>query len=101
MTNLESTLKSRDVTLPTKVHLVEAIVSPVLMWGCEGWTIKKAVCVCLVAQLCLFETPWTVAHQVPLSVGIFQARILKRVAMPSFKGSSQPRDPTQVSHIAG
>ena len=101
MTNLESTLKSRDVTLPTKVHLVEAIVSPVLMWGCEGWTIKKAVCVCLVAQLCLFETPWTVAHQVPLSVGIFQARILKRVAMPSFKGSSQPRDRTQVCLIAG
>ena len=42
MTNLESTLKSRDVTLPTKVHLVEAMVFPVVMYGCESWTIKKA-----------------------------------------------------------
>ena len=42
MTNLESTLKSRDLTLPTKVHLVKAIVFPVVMYGCESWTIKKA-----------------------------------------------------------
>ena len=46
-------------------------------------------------------TPWTVAHQVPLSVGILQARILKLVAMPSSRGSSWPRDQTQVSHIEG
>ena len=42
MTNLDSTLKSRDITLPTKVHLVKAIVFPVAMYGCESWTIKKA-----------------------------------------------------------
>ena len=42
MTNLESILKSRDITLPTKVHLVKAIVFPVVMYGCESWTIKKA-----------------------------------------------------------
>ena len=42
MTNLDSTLKSRDITLPTKVHLVKAIVFPVVMSGCESWTIKKA-----------------------------------------------------------
>ena len=42
MTNLESILKSRDVTLPTKVHLVKAMVFPVVMYGCESWTIKKA-----------------------------------------------------------
>ena len=42
MTNLESTLKSRDVILPTKVHLVQAMVFPVVMYGCESWTIKKA-----------------------------------------------------------
>ena len=42
MTNLESTLKSRDVTLPTKVHLVKAVVFPVVMYGCESWTIKKS-----------------------------------------------------------
>ena len=42
MTNLDSTLKSRDIILPTKVHLVKAMVFPVVMYGCESWTIKKA-----------------------------------------------------------
>ena len=42
MTNLESILKSRDITLPTKVHLVKAMVFPVVMYGCESWTVKKA-----------------------------------------------------------
>ena len=44
MTNLDSILKSRDVTLPTKVHLVKAMVFPVVMYGCESWTVKKAGC---------------------------------------------------------
>ena len=44
MTNLNSTLKSRDITLPTKVHLLKAIVFPVVMHGCESWTIKEAEC---------------------------------------------------------
>ena len=44
MTNLDSILKSRDITLPTKVHLVKAMVFPVVMYGCENWTIKKAEC---------------------------------------------------------
>ena len=44
MTNLDSILKSRDTTLPTKVHLVKAMVFPVVMYGCESWTIKKAQC---------------------------------------------------------
>ena len=44
MTNLDSILKSRDVTLPTKVHLVKATVFPVAMYGCESWTVKKAEC---------------------------------------------------------
>ena len=44
MTNLDSILKSRDVTLPTKVHLVKAMVFPVVMYGCESWTVKKAEC---------------------------------------------------------
>ena len=44
MTNLDSVLKSRDITLPTKVHLVKAVVFPVVMDGCESWTIKKAEC---------------------------------------------------------
>ena len=42
MTNLDSILKSKDITMPTKVHLVKAMVFPVVMYGCESWTIKKA-----------------------------------------------------------
>ena len=42
MTNIDSILKSRDITLSTKVHIVKGIVSPVVMYGCESWTIKKA-----------------------------------------------------------
>ena len=42
MTNLDSILKNRDITLPTKVHLVKAMVFPVVMYGCESWTVKKA-----------------------------------------------------------
>ena len=44
MTNLDSTSTSRDITLPTKVHLVKAMVFPVVMYGCESWTVKKAEC---------------------------------------------------------
>ena len=64
MTNLESMLKSRDITLPTKVHLVKAMVFPVVMYGCESWTIKKAECRRLDAfeLWCwrrLLRVPWT------------------------------------------
>ena len=44
MTNLDSIFKSRDITLPTKVHLVKGMVFPVVMYGCESWTVKKAEC---------------------------------------------------------
>ena len=44
MTNLDSILKNRDITLPTMVHLVKAMVFPVVMYGCESWTVKKAEC---------------------------------------------------------
>ena len=64
MTNLDSILKSRDITLLTKVHLVKAIVFPVVMYGCESWTIKKAECgITDVFELwCwrrLLRVPWT------------------------------------------
>ena len=64
MTNLDSILKSRDITLPTKVHLVEAMVFPVVMYGYESWTIKKAECRRIdVSELwCwrrLWRVPWT------------------------------------------
>ena len=64
MTNLDSILKSRDITLPTKVHLVKAMVFPVVMYGCESWIIKKAECQRIDAfgLWCwrrLLRVPWT------------------------------------------
>ena len=64
MTNLDSILKSRDITLPTKVHIVKAMVFPVVMYGCESWTIKKAECRRIDDfELCcwrrLLRVPWT------------------------------------------
>ena len=64
MTNLDSILKSRDITLPTKVHLVKAMVFPVVMYGCENWTIKKVECQRIDAfeLWCwrrLLRVPWT------------------------------------------
>ena len=64
MTNLDSIFKSRDITLPTKVHLVKAMVFPVVMYGCESWTVKKAECRRIDAfELWywrkVFRVPWT------------------------------------------
>ena len=186
MTNLDSILKNRDITLPAKVRLVKAMVFLVVMYGCESWTIKKAECQriellsCGIGedsweslgpvhpkgdQSCVFfgrtdveaetpildakswligkdpdsgkdwgqeekgttedemvgwnhrfnglvcvlshsvvsnsATPWTVACQASLSMRILQEMILEWVATPSSRGSSQPRDWTQISYIAG
>ena len=64
MTNLDSILKSRDITLPTKVHLVKAMAFPVVMYGCESWTVRKAECQRIDAfeLWCwrrLLRVPWT------------------------------------------
>ena len=64
MINLDSKLKSRDITLPTKVHLVKAMIFPVVIYGCESWTIKKAECQRIGAfeLWCwrkLLRVPWT------------------------------------------
>ena len=64
MTNLDSILKNRDITLPTKVHLVKAMVLPVVMYGCECWTVKKAGCrrIDVFEVWCwrrLLRVPWT------------------------------------------
>ena len=64
MTNLDSILKSRDITLPTKVHVVKAMVFPVVMYGCESWTVKKAECQRIDAfelwcWRSLLRVPWT------------------------------------------
>ena len=77
MTNLESILKSRDITLPTKVHLVKVMVFPVIMYGCESWTIKRAEHRIIGAfELCcwrrLFRVPWTARR--------FNQSILKEIS---------------------
>ena len=65
MTNLDSILKSRDIPLPTKVHLVKAMVCPVVMYGCETWTLKKAehqrtdACELWIWKKRLLRVPWT------------------------------------------
>ena len=64
MTKLDSILKSRDITLPTKVHLVKAMVFPVVMYGCESWTVMKAECRRIDAFVLwcwrrLLRVPWT------------------------------------------
>ena len=79
MTNLDSILKSRDITLSTKVHLVKAMVFPLVIYGCENWTINLSSSV----------------------LGISQARILERVVVSFSRGFSWPRDWTHVSGIAG
>ena len=69
MTNLDSILKSRDITLLTKVRLVKAMVFPVVMYGCESWTVKKAECQKLMLLNCgvgedSLRVPWTARRSV-------------------------------------
>ena len=70
MTNLDTILKSRDITLPTKVHIAKAMVFPVVMYGCESWTIKQAECQRIDAfeLWCwgrLLRVPWTARRSNP------------------------------------
>ena len=77
MTNLDSILKSRDITLPTKVHLVKAMVSPVVIYGCESWTIKKAEC----RRIDAFELwCWRRLLRVPWAVRRCNQSILKEIS---------------------
>ena len=71
MTNLESILKSRDIMLPTKVHIIKAMVFPVVVYKCESWTIKQMLLLLLSCFSCvqLCATPEMAAHQAPLSLG--------------------------------
>ena len=102
MTNLDSILKSRDITLPTKVRLVKSMVFPVVMYGCESWTIKKAEIESEVAQSCpTLCDPMDCSPEGSSVHGVLQARILEWVAISFSRGSSRPRDWTQVACIAG
>ena len=81
MTNLDSILKSRDITLPTKVCLVKAKVFPVVMYGCESWTIKKAAAAAKSLQSCLtLSDPMDCSPPGSSVHGIFQARVVEWVA---------------------
>ena len=77
MTNLDSILKSRDITLPTKVHLVKAMVFPVVMYGCENWTIEKTEC----RRIDAFELWfWRRFLRVPWTARRFNQSILKEIS---------------------
>ena len=77
MTNLDRILKSRDITLPTKVHLVKAMVFPVVMYGCESWTVKKAEC----RRIDAFEVCcWRRLLRVPWSARRSNQSILKEIS---------------------
>ena len=78
MTNLDSILKSRDITLPTKVHLVKAMAFPVVMYGCESWTVKKAEC----QRIDAFELwCWRKLLRVPWTARISIQSILKEISL--------------------
>ena len=77
MANLDSILQSRDITLPTKVHLVKAMTFPVVMYGCESWTIKKAEC----QRIDAFELwCWTSLLRVPWTARRSNQSILKEIS---------------------
>ena len=77
MTNLDSVLKSRDITLPAKVCLLKAVVFPVVMYGCESWTIKKAEC----RRIDAFELwCWRKLLRVPWTARRFNQSILKEIS---------------------
>ena len=77
ITNLDSILKSRDITLPTMVHLVKAMVFPVVMYGCESWTVKKAER----RKIDAFELwCWQRLLRVPWTAGRFNQSILKEIS---------------------
>ena len=76
MTNLDSILKNRDITLPTKVHLVKAMVFPVVMYECESWTIKKADR----GRIDAFELWWRRLLRVPWTARRSNQSILKEIS---------------------
>ena len=77
MTNVDSVLKSRDITLPITVHMVKAMVFPVVMYGCESWTIKKVEC----QRIAAFELwYWRRLSRVPWTAGRSNQSILKEIS---------------------
>ena len=107
MTNLDSMLKSRDITLPTKVHLVKAMVFPVVMYGCESWTVKKAECRRIDASelRCwrrLLRVPWTARRSnqsilKEIDPGIFLEGMMLKLKLQYFGHLMQRVDSLEMS----
>ena len=101
MTNLDTILKNRGITLPTKVHLVKAMVFPVVMFGCESWTIKESE-VKSVSYVQVFATPWTVLHQTPPSKEFSKQEYWSGLPFPSPEDLPdpviKPRSPALLAH---
>ena len=97
MTNLDSILKSSDITLPTKVHLVKVMVFPVVMYGCESWTIKKAEC----WRIDAFELwCWRRLLRVPWTARSFNQSILKEISSEySLEGLMLKSKPQYFGHL--
>ena len=99
MTNLDSILKSRDITLPTKVRLVKAMVFPVVMYGCESWTVKKAEH----PRIDAFELwCWRRLLRVPWTARSSNQSILKEISSGWFIGRTDAKAETPVlwpSHV--
>ena len=99
MTNLDSIFKSRDITLPTKVCLVKAVVFPVVMYGCESWTVKKAEC----QRIDAFELwCWRRLLRVPWTARRSNQSILKEISPGIFFGGNDAEAETPVlwpSHV--
>ena len=92
MTNLDSILKSRDITLPANVHLIKAVVFPVVMYGCESWTVKKAEC----RRIDAFELWfWRRLLRVPWTARKSNQSILKEIS----PGRTDAEAETEASNI--
>ena len=111
MTNLDSTLKSRDITLPTKVHLVKAMVFPVVMCGCESWTIKKAQgrridAFELWCWRRLLRVPWTARRSnqsilKEISPGCSLERLMRKLKLQNFGHVMQRPDSLEKTLMLG
>ena len=110
MTNLDSILKSRDITLTTKVRLVKAMVFPVVMYGCDSWTVKKAERQRIAFELCcwrrLLRVPWTARRSnqsilKEISPGISLAGMMLKLKLQYFGHLMQRADSLEKTLILG
>ena len=111
MTNLDNISKSRDITLPTKVHLVKAMVFPVVMYGCESWTLKKAECrrIDAFGLWCwrrLLRIPWTerrsnLSIRKEISPEYSLERLMLKLKLQYFVHMMQPADSFEKTLLLG